>query len=159
MTTNARERLMEEFLASNQLHIIKEEIPRTKFHSSRGQSNIDITITDSKMLAAIENWGIADEECASDHNIQGGSNITGTDCVYVCTNQSRSYLNHLVITFHITIEKDEGKITNPPGFRFVIKEKQRPVFYEKFYSTISKKFHIERKREGQEGMDNELSRG
>jgi len=76
------------------------------------------------MLAAIENWGIADEESASEHNI---------------------------ITIHITIENDEGKITNPPGFRFVIKEKQRPVFYEKFYSTISNKFHIERKR-GHEGI-------
>jgi len=78
------------------------------------------------MLAAIENWGIADEESASDH----------------------------IITFHITIEKDEGKITNPPGFRFVIKEKQRPVFYEKFYSTISKKFHIEKERDRKEWMTN-----
>jgi hypothetical protein len=79
------------------------------------------------MLAAIENWGIADEESASDHNI----------------------------TFHITIEKDE-KITNPPGFRFVIKEKQGPIFYEKFYSTISKKFHTNKKRGT--GKDDELSR-
>jgi hypothetical protein len=122
---------MEEFLASNQLHIITEESERTTFHSSREQSNIDITITDSKMLAAIENWGIPDKESASDHNI---------------------------ITFLITIEKYEGKITNPPGFMFVIKEKQRLVFYEKFYSTISKKFHIKRKRGGQEEMDDELSR-
>jgi hypothetical protein len=131
VTTNARGRLMEKFLASNHLHIINEESPKTTFHSSRGQSNIDITITDGKMLAAIENWGTADEENASDHNI---------------------------ITFHITIEKDEAKITNSPGFRFVVKEKQRSVFYEKIYSTISKKFYIERKREGQEGMDDELSR-
>jgi hypothetical protein len=29
-------------------------------------------------------------------NIQGGSNMTGTDCVYLLKNQSRSYLNHLV---------------------------------------------------------------
>ena len=126
VTTNARERLLEEFLASNWLHIINEESPRTTFHSSRGQRNIDLTITDSKMLAAIENWRIAVEESASDHNI----------------------------TFHITIEKDEEKITNPPGFRFVIKEKQRPVFYEKFYSTISKKFHIEKERDRKEWMTN-----
>ena len=93
MTKNVRVRLLEEFIASNQLHIINEESPRTTFHSSRGQSNIDITITDNKMLAAIEKWEISDEESASDHNI---------------------------IKFHIKIEKDEEKITIPPGFGFFL---------------------------------------
>jgi len=83
------------------------------------------------MLAANENWEISEEESASDHNI---------------------------IKFHIKIEKDEEKITNPPGFLFIIKEQQRSAFYEKLYSTISKEFPIERTREGQEGIDNKLSR-
>jgi len=60
VTTNARGILLEEFVASSQLHIINKESPMTTFHSSRGQSNIDITITDKKMLAAIENWEISE---------------------------------------------------------------------------------------------------
>jgi len=55
------------------------------------------------MLAATENWEISEEESASDHNI---------------------------IKFHIKIEKDEGKITNLPEFRFIIKEQQLLHFYE-----------------------------
>ena len=82
------------------------------------------------MLTAIEKWEISEEESASDHNI---------------------------IKFHITIEKDEEKITNSPGFRFIIKEKQQPAFYKKLYNTISKEFQIER-REGLEETDEELSR-
>jgi hypothetical protein len=32
-------------------------------------------------------------------NVQGGSNITGTSCDLFTHNQSRSYLNHLVLRF------------------------------------------------------------
>ena len=74
------------------------------------KNKIDITITDKEMLAAIENWETSEEESAPDHN---------------------------TIKFHIKIEKGE-KITNPPGFSFIIKEQQRSTFYEKLYSTISK---------------------
>jgi len=35
VTTNVRGRLLEEFVASNQLHIINEESPRTTFQSSK----------------------------------------------------------------------------------------------------------------------------
>ena len=31
--------------------------------------------------------------------LQGGKIWPGLICVYVCTNQSRSYLNHLVLTY------------------------------------------------------------
>jgi hypothetical protein len=38
-----------------------------------------------------------DLECSSRFKqIQGGSNMTGTDCDLFTHNQSRSYLNHLV---------------------------------------------------------------
>jgi len=131
VTTNVRGRLLEAFIASNQLHKINEVSPRTTFHSSRGQSNIDITTTDNKMLAAIENWEISEEERASDH---------------------------IIIKSHITIEKDKDRITSPPGFRFIIKEQQRSAFSEKLYSTICKEFQIKRRSEGQEGIVDELSR-
>jgi len=42
--TNSRGKLLEEFFASNQLRIINEDSARTTFQSSRGSSNIDLTI-------------------------------------------------------------------------------------------------------------------
>jgi len=66
--TNSRGKALQEFFASNQLHIINEERTMT-FHSSRGSSNIDLTIVNNQMLAAIKDWEISEEERCSDHNI------------------------------------------------------------------------------------------
>ena len=52
--SNSRGKLLEEFCASNQLHIINEDSARTKFQSSRGSSNIDLSIVNNQMLAAIK---------------------------------------------------------------------------------------------------------
>jgi len=53
VTTNHRGKLLEEFLASNQLHIINDESTMTNFQSSRGKSNVDTTLTNNQMLADI----------------------------------------------------------------------------------------------------------
>ena len=55
--------------AYNQLQIMNEGSERTTFQSSRGASNIDLTIVNNHMLAAIEDWEILEEESCSDHNI------------------------------------------------------------------------------------------
>jgi hypothetical protein len=60
---------MEDFVASNQLHFLKEERALTTFHSSRWKSNIDITIANNEMLANVREWDISEEESDSDHNI------------------------------------------------------------------------------------------
>jgi hypothetical protein len=39
---------------------------------------------------------IKDCKCRIEEEIQGGSNMTGTNCDLFTHNQSRSYLNHLV---------------------------------------------------------------
>ena len=44
VTINHRGKLLEEFLASNQLHIINEGSTSTTFQSSRGKSNIYICV-------------------------------------------------------------------------------------------------------------------
>ena len=67
--TNSRGKFLEDFFASNQLHIINEDSARTTFQSSRGSSNIDLTIVNNQMLAAIKDWEISEEESCSDHNI------------------------------------------------------------------------------------------
>jgi len=50
LTTNHRGKLLEEFLASNQLRIINKESTRTTFQSSRGKSDIDITLTNNHII-------------------------------------------------------------------------------------------------------------
>jgi len=67
--TNSRGEALDEFFASNQLHIINEDSTKTTLHSSRGSSNIDLTIVNDQMLAAIKDWEISEEESCSDHNI------------------------------------------------------------------------------------------
>jgi ectoine hydroxylase-related dioxygenase (phytanoyl-CoA dioxygenase family) len=66
--TNSRGKVLEEFLASSQLHIINEESNKTTFLSSRGSSNIDLTIVNNQMLPFLEDWALSEEESCSDHN-------------------------------------------------------------------------------------------
>jgi hypothetical protein len=69
VTTNSKGRMMEDFVVSNQLRILNAERTLTNLQSSRGESNIDLTIANNKMLANIWKWGISGEESASDHKI------------------------------------------------------------------------------------------
>jgi hypothetical protein len=64
--TNSRGRKLEEYLASKQLHITNEESERTTFHNSRGSSNIDLTITNNKLISYVNRWEISSEESLSD---------------------------------------------------------------------------------------------
>ena len=50
----------------------------------------------SMAAAATERCRVWPKTAAQD--VQGGSNMTGTDAACLHTNQSRSYLNHLVCT-------------------------------------------------------------
>jgi hypothetical protein len=54
--TNKRGRLLEEFIMDNRLHIINEESRLTTFESSRGNSNVDLTLTDNKMVTLVKEW-------------------------------------------------------------------------------------------------------
>jgi hypothetical protein len=49
--TNERGRNLEEFLLSEQLYILNEESLQTTFRSTQGASNIDITITNGRLLS------------------------------------------------------------------------------------------------------------
>ena len=59
---------MEKFLLSKQLHIVNEESCRT-FWTSRGASNIDLTVTNNQAFDIIGDWAIDDQESCSDHRI------------------------------------------------------------------------------------------
>jgi len=67
--TNERGRNLEEFLLSQQLYILNEESLQTTFRSTRGASNIDITITNGRLLSTGTDWEISDQESCSDHSV------------------------------------------------------------------------------------------
>jgi hypothetical protein len=48
--TNERGTIMEEFLLSQQLYILNKESHQTTFWSTRGASNIDITVTNGRLF-------------------------------------------------------------------------------------------------------------
>ena len=66
--TNSRGRKREEYQASKQLHVINEESDEFTFHNSRGSSNIDLTITNNNLIAAVNECQISAEESLSNHN-------------------------------------------------------------------------------------------
>ena len=111
--TNPRGKKLDEFVAS---HVINEENERTTFQSTRGKSNIYLTITNNQMLADVKDWDISEEESASDHNI---------------------------IKFSINLDKNTtyGKHLTEPRYR--IKEHQLNKFSEKLKSNITKTFQME----------------
>jgi len=49
--TNARGRILEEFLLSKHLHIMNEESTLTTFLNSRGSSNIDLTVISNQLFS------------------------------------------------------------------------------------------------------------
>ena len=67
--TNTRGRILEEYIASRDLNIMNEESEHTTYHTRRGRSNIDLTITNKQILKTLKEWEIIMEESSSDHNI------------------------------------------------------------------------------------------
>jgi len=67
--TNRRGKAMEELLISRQLNIANEESCLTTFWTSRGGSNIDLTILNNQAIGVISGWAIHDREGCSDQNI------------------------------------------------------------------------------------------
>ena len=87
--TNSKGKELEEFLISKQLFILIEDSEMNTFQSSRGTSNIDLTISNNKLLKDVQEWEISEEESCSDHKIiqfyvgkhnvqQRGTNFQGT---------------------------------------------------------------------------------
>jgi len=67
--TNARGKILEEFLTSKQLHILNEESTLTTYLNSRGSSNIYLTVVSNQLLRAVENWEVSYQESCSDNCI------------------------------------------------------------------------------------------
>jgi hypothetical protein len=127
--TNNRGKILEEFVASNQLHIINEDSPRRTFQSSRGSLNIDLTPVNNVMLADNTDWEIADEESASDHSI---------------------------LKFITNFEGDKMNKVNTPELWYIITERKQTDFYENLFHMISTNFQIEDTGGNVKDMDEKL---
>jgi hypothetical protein len=71
--------------------------------------------------------------------MQGGSNMTGTNCDLFTHNQSRSYLNHLVYTQHFHPSKNPRNSATiyvtfllPSPVKFFVKRGKTPKLYGDF---------------------------
>ena len=67
--TNERGRAMEEFITTNQLHIVNEKSYYSTFQTSQGASNIDLTIFNDVAIKLVQEWAVHDGESCSEHNI------------------------------------------------------------------------------------------
>ena len=61
-------RILEEFITSQQLHILNEKCDSTTFRNRIGASNIDLTLITNHLLHRISRWEISDQESSSDHS-------------------------------------------------------------------------------------------
>jgi len=54
-------------------HILNEKSNYTTFKCSRSISNTDLTILSNKMLRAVDEWGIWDQDSCSEHIISNNA--------------------------------------------------------------------------------------
>lgn len=109
--TNKRDSTLEEYLVSRDLNIMNEESENTTYHTRRGRSNIDLTITNNQLLKNLTDWEISMEESCSDHNI---------------------------IKHTIEQETDYGKQCNYTGKRYVTTEKKYNRFETKLKKKLQR---------------------
>lgn len=121
---NFRGKEIGDFPVSNQLHIINEDSRKTTFHSSRGSSNIDLTIGNNQMIADIRDWEISEERC-SHHTI-------------------------LKFAIHFNTYNKEHRYTCQ-GKKYIMKKQAE--FSKILHQMISKNFHISSDEENTNGID------
>ena len=130
--TNSRGRKLEEYIASKQLHIINEISERSTFHNSRGSSNIDLTITNDKLISDVIGWEISTKESLSDHN----------------------YLKYIIGVGGTNSQKNDNK---GQSIRYVIKENKLHIFDRKLVQEMQKMANNKIKGGGAEELDKYLS--
>lgn len=67
--TDERGKIVEEFLLHRNLYVINEPNNISTFLTTRGESNIDLTITSGNLLGVISEWKVRQDCATSDHNI------------------------------------------------------------------------------------------
>jgi len=129
--TNARGRLLEEFLISKQLHIMNEESAFTTFRSSQGSSNIDLTVISNHLLRAVEEWEISEQE---------------------------SCLDHSIIKFAIGQGKGHRIKLDSQEVRYIVKREYIDIFQGNLLQLLEEKLSMTNKEGGTEDLDGILSK-
>lgn len=60
--------ILEEFIAEESLVVVNEESENYTYSSTRGQSNIDVTLTTENLTNMLRDWKVTDKWTSSDHN-------------------------------------------------------------------------------------------
>ena len=113
--TNSRGRILEEFLISNRLNIVNEDSALTTFESTRGTSNIDLTVVDNTMVKLLHEW-----QC----------------------NEQESFSNHRYITFCIEKHKIIIQDFDYKGVKYITSDRGFQHFEENFIKEIKNNFRI-----------------
>ena len=113
--TNARGKILEEFILSNRLHVINEAGHLPTYQASRGASCIDIGITNNQLLTLLKTWSCGEDESCSDHRI-----------IKFTIQKNRSIINEY----------------NYQGVRYIHKEENYVNFKNNFISEVKFKFNI-----------------
>jgi hypothetical protein len=130
--TDKRGRLLEEFIIGNRLHIINEESQLTTFESNKGNSNVDLTMADNKMVTLVKEWQCNEQESFSDHRIitfriEKNRGATGI------------YTHHGIK--HVTSEEGYKNFTAEIKHNFTLRE---PEVVEGWTTTYTKQQHLKR---------------
>jgi len=67
--TNSRGSILEEFLTTKHLYLMKEKTTVTTLLNNQGSSNIDLTVIYNHILKAVEHWEVSNQESSSVHRI------------------------------------------------------------------------------------------
>ena len=67
--TNQRRKIPEEFLICNDLYVLNEATETPTFQTNRGNTRIDLTITNSRLVCYVSDWICREEESCSVHNV------------------------------------------------------------------------------------------
>ena len=124
--TNLRGRTLEEYLISRDLNIMNEQSELTTYQSSRGRSNIDLTITNNSILKNLKDWEISMEDSCSDHNIikfsleqdnNYGIQYTYTGMKYITTEENYNRFEHnlqeaIEKEYRMECKEDLGSLDN-----------------------------------------------
>ena len=113
--TNKRGRLLEEFVIEIRLHIINEKSRLTTFESNRGSSNVDLTLTDNKLVTLVKEWQCSEQESFSDHRI---------------------------ITFQIEAHRGATRKYIHHGIKYVTSEEGYKKFETNFIAEIRQNFEL-----------------
>ena len=108
--------MLEEFILSNNLHILNDNKVIRTFESNTGSSNVDLTITNNRMLPLMFDW-----ECLNEGN---------------CS-------DHRTIKFNVGYKRNKTNQYNFTGTRYICSDKDYKHFESNFVNEIKRTLQLD----------------